>query len=74
MNQIATAMGQIDEVTQQNAAVSEEAAAAAEELNAQAISMMDSVIEVGKIVGLDLEQSHSNNHSNRKALTHKREF
>ena len=71
MNQIASAMGQIDEVTQQNAAVSEEAAAAAEQLNAQAISMMDSVVEVGKIVGLDLENSTSSNVSNRKALIHK---
>ncbi len=71
MNQIASSMGQIDEVTQQNAAVSEEAAAAAEQLNAQAISMMDSVIEVGKIVGLDLENTTPSNISNRKALTHK---
>lgn len=55
MSQIATAMGQIDEVTQQNAAVSEQAAAAAEELNAQAISMMESVRAVAKIVGVEVK-------------------
>jgi len=51
MNQISKAMSQIDQVTQQNAATSEEAAAASEQLNAQAISMMNSVIDVAKIVG-----------------------
>lgn len=56
MNQIATAMGQIDQVTQQNAANSEEAAAAGEELNAQAISMMQSVEVIAKIVGFDIGQ------------------
>jgi len=39
MNQIATAMGSVDQITQQNASASEEPAAAAEELNAQALSM-----------------------------------
>ena len=51
MTQIASAMGQIDQVTQQNAATSEEAAAAAEELNAQAVSMKDTVDSVGQMVG-----------------------
>jgi methyl-accepting chemotaxis protein len=55
MNQISTAMGQIDAVTQQNAATSEEAAAASEEMNAQAASMMESVAELGKIVGLKID-------------------
>ncbi len=55
MNQIATAMGQIDTITQQNAATSEEAAAASEQMNAQAASMMESVTDVAKIVGLNLE-------------------
>lgn len=57
MNQIATAMGQIDQVTQQNAANSEEAAAAAEELNAQAVAMMQSVSVIAKIVGYELDMS-----------------
>ena len=51
MNQIAGAMGAIDQVTQQNAATSEEAAAAAEELNAQAVSMQETVAIVGNMVG-----------------------
>ena len=51
MNQIATAMGEIDGVTQQNAATSEEAAAAAEQLNAQAISMKETVATIAAMVG-----------------------
>ena len=54
MRQVSQSIGQIDDVTQQNAAVSEEAAAAAEELNAQANSMLDSVIDVANIVGVDV--------------------
>ena len=55
MNQIAQAMGNIDEVTQQNAASSEEAAAAAEELNAQANAMLESVADIGAMVGVHVE-------------------
>ena len=51
MNQIATAMGEIDQVTQQNAATSEEAAASAEELNAQAVSMKETVNTIAAMVG-----------------------
>lgn len=61
MNQISTAMEQIDAVTQQNAATSEEAAAASEEMNAQAASMMESVAELGKIVGLEIDLSSASN-------------
>ncbi len=59
MNQIATAMGSIDQVTQQNAATSEEAAAAAEELNAQALSMQDMVGVIASMVGYDMKIAHS---------------
>jgi len=59
MNQIATAITDVDEITQQNAAVSEEAAAASEEMNAQAIAMMESVEEVAKMVGLANEGKSS---------------
>ncbi len=59
MNQIATAMGEIDQVTQQNAATSEEAAAAAEELNAQAVSMKDTVNIIAAMVGESSEQTSS---------------
>lgn len=54
MNQIATAMGSVDQITQQNASASEETAAAAEELNAQAISMLDNVSELAALAGFDM--------------------
>jgi len=54
MNQIAIAMGSVDQITQQNASASEETAAAAEELNAQAISMLDSVAEMAALAGFDM--------------------
>ncbi|WP_263833917.1 methyl-accepting chemotaxis protein [Sulfurospirillum oryzae] len=54
MNQIATAMGSVDQITQQNASASEETAAAAEELNAQAISMLESVAEIAALAGYDM--------------------
>lgn len=57
MNQISGAMGEIDQITQQNAATSEEAAAAAEELNAQAISMKETVKIIGDMVGFVEEGS-----------------
>jgi len=54
MNQIATAMGSVDQITQQNASASEETAAAAEELNAQALSMLDNVSELALLAGFDM--------------------
>ena len=54
MNQIATAMGSVDQITQQNASASEETAAAAEELNAQAISMLENVSELALLAGFDM--------------------
>jgi len=49
--QINTAVGQMDKVTQSNAASAEESAAAAEELNAQAEAMKQSVMELLHLVG-----------------------
>jgi methyl-accepting chemotaxis protein len=49
--QINTAVGQMDKVTQGNAANAEESAAAAEELNAQALVMKQSVGEMLQLVG-----------------------
>jgi methyl-accepting chemotaxis protein len=49
--QINTAVGQMDKVTQGNAASAEESAAAAEELNAQAATLKDSVSQLLKLVG-----------------------
>lgn len=70
MNQIATAMSEIDQVTQQNAATSEEAAAAAEELNAQAVSMKETVNVIAKMVGENTTQtsSASMQHQNTKQV------
>lgn len=79
MNQIATAMGEIDQVTQQNAAASEEAAAAAEELNAQALSMKETVNIIAAMVGQATNHSGSSSssisHTKRRAPkpTRKRE-
>lgn len=72
MNQIATAMSNVDEITQRNAGVSEESAAAAEELNAQAVSMMDSVEDIAKIVGIDAKGKKSSSSAPKKyPTTHK---
>ncbi|MDR3460571.1 MAG: methyl-accepting chemotaxis protein [Verrucomicrobiae bacterium] len=48
--QVNTAVGQMDKVTQSNAASAEESAAAAEELNAQAMTMKESVAELLQLV------------------------
>ena len=48
----------MDQVTQQNAANSEQAAAAAEELNAQAVAMTGSVRDVAQLVGYQMEEQH----------------
>jgi methyl-accepting chemotaxis protein len=49
--QINLAVGQMDKVTQSNAASAEESAAAAEELNAQAFAMKESVGQLLKLIG-----------------------
>jgi len=51
ITQVNTAVGQMDKVTQSNAANAEESAAAAEELNAQAATMKQSVNELLQLVG-----------------------
>jgi len=50
ITQINTAVGQMDKVTQSNAANAEESAAAAEELNAQSAVMKESVMELLRLV------------------------
>ncbi len=50
ITQINVAVGQMDKVTQSNAANAEESAAAAEELNAQAYAMKESVAELLNLV------------------------
>jgi methyl-accepting chemotaxis protein len=51
ITQINIAVGQMDKVTQSNAASAEESAAASEELNAQAVAMRESVAELLQLVG-----------------------
>ena len=51
ITQINTAVGQMDKVTQSNAANAEESAAAAQELNAQAVTMKKSVEDLLSLVG-----------------------
>lgn len=58
IDQVNSAVSQMDQVTQKNAAVAEESASASEELNAQASSMDDSVGELyslvnGQVMGHD---------------------
>ncbi len=67
MNQINKAMGQVDQVTQTMASNSEESAAAAEELNAQANAMIESVKEIGTMVGYDVSKLDDGN--NKHAVT-----
>jgi methyl-accepting chemotaxis protein len=51
ITQINSAVGQMDQVTQSNAASAEESAAAAQELSAQAAVMKESVAELLRLVG-----------------------
>ncbi len=62
INQINTAMTQMDKVTQQNAANAEESASASEELNAQAEQMKGAVNELVTLVGGNSSQTQSTGH------------
>jgi methyl-accepting chemotaxis protein len=57
LDQISTAMGEMDTVTQRNAANSEEAAAAAEELSAQAETMLGVARDLTSLIGAGGEQA-----------------
>ncbi len=59
MKQISHAMSSIDDITQQNAATSEEAAATSEELSAQTESMLDNVRRVAQLIGYDIEANEA---------------
>ena len=64
IEQVNTAMGEMDKVTQQNAANAEESAAAAEELSAQSDTMQGFV---GQLVGL-VGSRNGNGHKHRAPL------
>jgi hypothetical protein len=53
VDQINTAVSQMEKITQNNAAGAEESAAAAEQLKAQAMSLQDAVTELSKLVGIE---------------------
>ncbi len=53
IQQVNLAVTQMDKVTQSNAANAEESASASEELNAQAATLKDAVVELVKLVGSD---------------------
>lgn len=72
ITQINNAVGQMDEVTQANAASAEESAAAAEELNQQAETMKASVAELLNLIGSD-HQAGSAGVSSRSAPSQRHE-
>ncbi len=59
IEQVNSAVSQMDQVTQSNAANSEEAAAASEELSAQANELNEMVVTLAKIVGGEATNGHS---------------
>jgi methyl-accepting chemotaxis protein len=68
IDQVNTAMAQMDKVTQQNAANAEESASASEELGAQAESLNDIVGELVNLVGgASSNQRNSSSRRNRKS-------
>jgi methyl-accepting chemotaxis protein len=63
INQINTAVTQVNDVTQTNAASAEEAASAAEEMNAQAVSLMEIVGTLTLMVtGKKVDSVHTSSH------------
>jgi methyl-accepting chemotaxis protein len=65
ITQINSAVGQMDKVTQGNAASAEESAAAAQELNQQARAMQETVAELLQLVGNDTDVPLVKKNSNR---------
>jgi uncharacterized phage infection (PIP) family protein YhgE len=66
IEQINQAIVQLDNVTQQNAALVEQAAAAADSLNQQAARMVD-VVSVFKLAGGHAQNTAQHNRQNRSA-------
>ncbi len=58
ITQVNTAIGQMDKVTQANAANAEESSSAAQELNAQAETMKEAVAELLGLVGGNIQSTH----------------
>jgi methyl-accepting chemotaxis protein len=60
VDQVNTAVAQMDKVTQTNAANAEESASASEELSAQAEQLRDLVVQLSAMVGGSAEQTGGN--------------
>ena len=69
IGQVATAVSQMDKVTQSNAAGAEESASAAEELNAQAGTLRETVRNLQALVGGATQGGHSH-HVRKPAAPH----
>ena len=66
IEQVNTAVSQIDKVTQSNAANAEESAGAAQELNGQSASMREAMLELSSLVGGDGTSMKQQRQSNLK--------
>jgi methyl-accepting chemotaxis protein len=69
VDQISTAVTQMDKVTQQNAANAEESAASSEEMNAQAESLNDVVTDLNRLIS-GLDSSSTNGRRNGMSQHH----
>ena len=69
ITQVNIAVGQMDKVTQNNAASAEESASAAEELNSQAELMKQSVMELLQLLGSNRESTTRSASQTRRPLT-----
>jgi len=74
IEQVNTAVSQMDRLTQSNAANSEEAASASEELSAQAQEMDEMVRTLASIVGGTSASDHTQERRTKKAAPQKREL
>jgi methyl-accepting chemotaxis protein len=59
IEQVNTAVSQMDKVTQANAASAEEAASAAEELNAQSVELRHAATSLADLVGLEVKEDET---------------
>ena len=66
VNQVNIAISQMNEVTQSNAANSEESASASDDLNTQAQAIKDSVKALQQLVGVEKSRKEPTTHSNPK--------
>lgn len=72
ISQVATAVTQMDKVTQNNAASAEETAAAAEELNSQSIAFMEAVGHLQALTGTNAAPAPTSRHADAPRLTTKK--